>query len=77
MSYLNIFSNNFKSAGRVLREETNFMRGGLQISTAGTNAITDGYKKYAEQFIDAAIIIVTNEKENLPEKIKQLREFLL
>lgn len=69
--------NNPKSADRLLREETNFIRGGLQLTVTGHNAIKKAFQKYAEQFIDAAAEIATVEKEGLPGKIRELKDFLL
>jgi hypothetical protein len=68
--------NDPKSAKTILREETNFIRGGLQITVATHNAITKAFNRFAEQFIDAAAEIATSEKENVPARIRDLKDFL-
>lgn len=66
-----------KSAKTILREETNFIRGGLQLTVATHNAIAKAFNRFAEQFIDASAEIATVEKENVPTKIRELKDFLL
>ena len=69
--------NDPKSAKTILREETNFIRGGLQLTVATHNAIAKAFNRFAEQFIDSAAEIATVEKENVPTKIRGLKDFLL
>jgi hypothetical protein len=69
--------NDPKSAIRILREETNFIRGGLGLTVTAENAIKKAFQRYAEQFIDAAAEIAVVENENIPLKIHRLKDFLL
>lgn len=66
-----------QSSGRLLREETNFIRGGLGLTITADNAIKKAFQRYANQFIDAAAEIATTEKENIPGKIRELKVFLI